>query len=152
MAVHVWKGRAGTGRLRIGPRALGTSASLASIWVAVVCGSIFAPDLVTGSNHDHIQIAAFVAWPIGAIASGMVLMAAASARPGIDSGAWIVFGCSVAAVWLAVLLTMAFAPAMVTGTDSTEIPIAPILAPIFGVLATAFSSIYIAAHGAGQDG
>jgi len=44
-------------------------------------------------------------------------------------------------LWLAVATISIFAPTMVTGSDPTSIPIAAILAPIAGTLATAFACL-----------
>ena len=34
----------------------------AGIWTAVVLISVLAPDLVSGSEHEHLPIAAFATW------------------------------------------------------------------------------------------
>jgi len=131
--------------LRIGYRAIATSVALLAIWAAVILASIYAPDMVTGSNHEHLQIAAFAGWPWAIVASGMVLLASGVSRRADEAlGAWVVFGLAVVLAWVAVLLTSIFAPSMVTGTDPTTIPIAALTGPIFACLVTAFASIYVA--------
>jgi len=131
--------------LKIGYRAIATSAALLAIWAAVILAGIYAPDMVTGSNHEHLQIAALAGWPLAIAASGMVLLASAVSRRTDETvGPWVVFGIAVVLAWVAVLLTSIFAPSMVTGTDPTTIPLAALTAPIFASLVTAFASIYVA--------
>ena len=137
--------------LRIGYRAIATSVALVAIWAAVVVASIFSPDLVTGSNHEHLTIAAFIGLPLAVAATGMVLLAAGvSHRTDAMPGAWVVFGLVMVLAWGTVLLTSLFAPSMVTGTDPTTIPVPAIIGPIFAVLVTAFASIFIAGGPADQ--
>ena len=101
--------------------------------------------MVTGSNQEHLQIAAFAGWPWAIVATGMVLLAAGVSRRKDEAlGAWAVYGIAVVLAWVAVLLTSIFAPSMVTGTDPTIIPIAALTGPIFACLVTAFASIYVA--------
>jgi len=135
-------------RFAFGTVAIGSVVALASIWVGVFIASVFAPDMITGSAQEHLAIASLVALPVGAVASAMVLLAAGvSRRDGASSDAWLVYGVAVAICWLAVGLVSVFATPMVTGTDPTTIPLAAIVAPVFGLCATAFASIYIAGAG-----
>jgi hypothetical protein len=45
---------------------------------------------------------------------------------------------AIASIWLAVALTSIFAPDLVTGTDPTQVPIAAIISPVVGAIATGF--------------
>ncbi len=110
--------------LGVGYRALATAISLVAIWVAATIAAVYSPDMISGSNHEHLQLSMFLAWPLAAVATGMVLLAA-----GIAS---------------------VFVSPMVTGTDPTTIPLAAVVAPLFAVLVTAYASIYVA--GAGSEG
>jgi len=118
--------------------------TVASIWVAALAASIWTPDMVTGSMHDHVAIAAMSDWFYSAIATGLVLMAFSRRAVG-NHALWIGFTVAVAGVWAAVALASIFAPTMVTGTDPTTIPIAAFAAPVGGVIATAFASVFAAA-------
>lgn len=69
---------------RIGYRAAATGAVLIAIWVAATAAAIYSPDLITGANHEHMQLAMFLVWPMAAVATGMVLLAAAVSRQGAD--------------------------------------------------------------------
>jgi len=139
-------------RFRIGPRAISTAAGVVVMWASVVVAGVFAPDLVTGANHEHFQLAAVIGWPLGAVGTGMILLAAVVGGAPVAEGVrWYVFGTVVAAIWIAVALTSVLAPAMVTGTDPTTVPLAALVAPIFAVLGTAFASIYVAGSGRAED-
>lgn len=131
-------------------RYLFAALAVASIWLAVVLASIWSPDLITGSQHEHIAIAAFADWLYAALASGLVLMAFSRRTPGASRALWLGFTIAVASIWLAVTLASIFAPSFVTGTDPTTIPVAALFAPVAGVLATAFASVF-AAGSQGHD-
>ena len=126
-----------------GSRYLFTGVAVASIWLAVVLASIFAPDMVTGSQHEHLQIAAYADWLWGAFATGFVLLRAAAS--GVNRRADVAsrnlrmaLTMSVGIVWLAVLLVSIFTPQLVIGTDPTRLPVAAMFSPIFGVIVTAY--------------
>jgi hypothetical protein len=134
-----------------GSRLLPVGLAISSIWVSVIAASIWAPAMITGSNHEQLAIAALGDWLWGGLATGLLLLAAAFARP-TRTDAWPVVALITIVVWLAVALASVFAPTMVTGTDPTTIPLAALLAPIGGVIVTAFLAVFAAgsgAHGAG---
>ncbi len=67
--------------------------ALGSIWTAVVAISVFAPDLVSGSEQQHLPVAAFGTWIWGTVSTFMVL--AALLRRDADGGRPL--ACAVAA-------------------------------------------------------
>lgn len=105
------------------------------VWLACVLVMLLAPDLISGSEHEHLPLATFTVWLWGLVATGYVLMGARR---------WVApeFTAGVLIIWAAVVLTAAFAPVMVTGTDPTEIPFGALLAPVFGALATGFLALH----------
>jgi hypothetical protein len=111
--------------------------AIATIWVCVVLASLFSPDMITGTQHDHMQMA-FADYLWGAIATGAVgVTALAGIRSRETSRVpWTVLGIGVAATWVGVLLASVLAPTFVTGTDPTVLPLTVIGAPIFGVIVT----------------
>jgi hypothetical protein len=46
---------------------LWTAIGIGGIWVAVLLLSLLAPDLVSGSQQDHLPVAAFTAWFWGGV-------------------------------------------------------------------------------------
>ena len=131
--------------LGLGYRAVATASALVAIWVAATIAAIYSPDLVTGSNHEHIQLAMFFVWPLAAIASGMVLLGAAvGRRDSEEAGPLTVFAVGTALAWIGAALASVFVAPMSTGTDPTTIPIAALIGPVFAVLVTAYACIYVA--------
>lgn len=127
-----------------GSRYLFAGIAVASIWGAIAVASIWSPDMITGSQHEHIPIAAFLGWLYAALASGLVLMAFSRRTPGTSRSLWLGFTIATASIWFVVALASIFAPTMVTGADPTTIPVAAFAAPIAGVVATAFASVFVA--------
>jgi len=121
-------------------RVVYTAAALAGIWTGVAFASIFGPDMVTGSLHEHMPLIAMWAWIWGGFASGLVLMASSKSRGAVRSQ-WQLFGGGTAGVWVVAALVMVYAPVMVTGTDPTRLPIAAITVPIIAMVLTAFLSV-----------
>ncbi len=116
-----------------------------AIVVAAVLASLFAPDLVTGSEHEHFPLVALTIWPWAAAAIGYVLMAGRRGRAR-DLVLGAIF------VWAAVAILVIAVPAMVTGTDPTRIPLAALIAPPFGTVVTGFLAIAHAKAGAASAG
>lgn len=104
------------------------------IWLAVLLTSIFAPDMVTGSQHEHLSIVPLLNWVWGLLSTMFLLRATVLRRPKLDPSeeapVWIWSSVAVGIVWAAVAFISIFTPAAVTGTDPTRIPLAAILAPI----------------------
>ncbi|MET0779983.1 MAG: hypothetical protein ABWZ16_00510 [Microbacterium sp.] len=73
-------------------------------------------------------------WPWTAAAVGYVLLAG-----GRSGSRDLVVG--VTFVWAVVAVLAIAAPTMVTGTDPTRIPLAALIAPPFGTVATGFLAI-----------
>ncbi len=121
---------------------LAPGVAVAAIWLATLCFSVFAPDLVSGSQQDHVPIAGLTAWVWAAAATGYVLMAARSRSTGDDPAVWLSFELSVVVIWAVVALAGIFAPDLVTGTDPTRIPLAALVTPVAGMVATGFVALH----------
>lgn len=117
--------------------------AVAAIWVPTLLFSIFAPDMVTGSQQEHLPIAGLTAWVWAAAATGYVLMAMRARRAPGDTSRWLGFELSVLTIWVVVALAGIFAPELVTGTDPTRIPLAALVAPIAGLVATGFVALHV---------
>ncbi len=105
------------------------------VWIASTVAALAAPDLVSGSQHEHIPLVGLTVWLWALVATGYVLM---GSRRWVSPG----FSVGVILVWGAVVVTAAWAPVMVTGTDPTEIPLSGMLAPVFGTLGTGFLALH----------
>lgn len=114
-----------------------TSAGIAvgAVWVAVLAISVFSPDMVSGSEQQHMPVAAFTAWISGLFATLSVMgFWARSRRAG-----WAIHrpvAVAVAGLWTVAAGFAIFGPEMVTGTDPTRIPLFAIWAPVVAVLLT----------------
>ena len=117
-------------------------ATIGVIWLAVLSTAIFAPDVVTGSEQQHFNVAAFTNWFWGLLATVFLLRATVFRSPqrGVsdEEAAWVWISVAVEAIWVAVMLISILVPEAVTGTDPTRIPIAAIVAPIVAVVFTKY--------------
>lgn len=121
------------------------------IWVAVGVASIWSPDMITGTEQEHLPIAAFSDWFYAALATGLVLLAFARRSSGPSRSLWMGFTIAIAGIWAVVAVASVLTPTMVTGSDPTTIPVGVFAAPVAGVIATAFASVFAAGssgHGA----
>ena len=118
-----------------------TIVALAGIWIAVAIISIFSPDLVSGSEQEHLPVAAFITWISGAVATKSVLNDIVR-RPA-SRNIWMGIAIVTVIIWLAVTLVSVFVPVLVTGSDPTRLPLAAILAPIGGAIVTGIAGDYM---------
>jgi hypothetical protein len=111
--------------------------AVSAVVVAVLLSSLFSPDMVTGSQQEHLPMAAFTDWLWGAVAIGyLAFVRRDHADPSL--------GISVTVLWAAVALTSILAPEFVTGSDPTTIPLASLIAPVIGTIVTGFLALHSA--------
>ena len=103
------------------------------IWVASALTAIATPDMVSGSEHEHLPIAAITVWLWAAVASGYAAM-----TPVTNARDWLV---GVGLVWTAMTAAAVLAPVMETGSDPTQIPIAALVAPPVAAVVTGFLAL-----------
>lgn len=117
-----------------------TAVATGSIWLAVIVASLVAPDFVSGSQHQHLQLVAGTDWIWGLVATALVILAVREGFHFCVTAAtpWVALGVGMAAVWAFVLLVTAFAPVFVTGSDPTTVPMAALGVPILGMFLTWF--------------
>lgn len=119
-----------------------TAGTLCVIWVGVVVISLFAPDLVSGSEQEHLPIAAFGTWLWGALATGAVLVVMAKLRPDSEARSiWVGFSVVVAAIWVAATVLSLVLPEFETGSDPTLIPFGAVFAPIAATVLTGLAGV-----------
>jgi hypothetical protein len=116
--------------------------AVAAIWVPTLVFALFAPDLVTGSQQEHLPLGGLVGWLWAGTATGYVLMATATREATDETSRWFGFELSVLTIWVVVALAGIFAPVLVTGTDPTRLPLAALVAPIAGMVATGFVALH----------
>ena len=118
-----------------------TGVAIGAIWVGVVLSGIYAPDMITGSQHEHLALVAGGDWIWGLVASAIVILAAQKGFRAKVAGhvSWAALAIAVSAIWLGVAAVSAWAPVWVTGTDPTTIPADAMGAPILGTFLTWFA-------------
>jgi hypothetical protein len=119
---------------------LWTVIGIGGIWIAVLLLSLLAPDLVSGSQQDHLPVAAFATWFWGGVGTLVFLWASGRLR---GSARWqpIWIGLSVVTlgIWAVATILGITLPVTETGTDPTQIPFAAIFAPIAAAMLTALA-------------
>ena len=121
---------------------LWTAVGIGGIWVAVRLSRLFAPDMVSGSEQQHLPIAAFTTWFWGGVGTMVFLWAMGKVRGSATwRPIWIGLSVTTLAVWTVATILGIAGPVFVTGTDPTRIPIAAFLAPIVAGMLTALAGV-----------
>lgn len=108
-----------------------------AIWTSVGAISLFAPDMVSGSEQQHMPVAVFTSWIFGLLATqAVVTFWGRTRRVPTESSLHRIFAWTVAAIWGAAGAVAVFGPVMVTGTDPTRMPLCAILAPLVATVVT----------------
>jgi hypothetical protein len=95
-----------------------TLVGIAGIWVAVTLISLLSPDMVTGSEQQHLPVAAFGAWLWGLAATGAFVWGMGRLRGNAARQPfWVGLAVATIAIWgVATVLSIAL-PVYVTGSD-----------------------------------
>jgi hypothetical protein len=121
---------------------LWTAFGIGGIWVAVLLISLFAPDMVSGSEQQHMPIAAFTTWFWGGVGTLIFLWAMGKVRGSATwQPIWIGLSITTLAVWTVATIVGIAAPVFVTGTDPTRIPVAAFFAPVAAAMLTALAGV-----------
>jgi len=121
---------------------LWTAIGIGGIWVAVLLISLFSPDLVSGSEQEHLPVAAFTTWFWGGIGTMVFLWAMARLRgSAMWQPAWIGLSVVTIAVWAVATILAITLPVLETGTDPTRVPFAAIFAPVAAAMLTALAGV-----------
>jgi hypothetical protein len=121
---------------------LWSAGGLAGIWTAVVLISILAPDMVSGSEQEHLPVAAFTAPLWGLVGTGGFLWAMGKLRgSALRRPIWIGLTVATLTVWLLATILSITLPVVETGSDPTRLPIAAMVAPIAAAVLTGLAGI-----------
>lgn len=112
-----------------------TWTAVAAIWASSIGLAVLAPDMVSGSEHEHLPLAMMTVWPWSAAATAFALMT----PQGRSLRGW---AGGVVVLWVGTLLAGVLAPAMVTGSDPTEIPLAVVVVPPIAAILTGLMSLH----------
>jgi hypothetical protein len=105
-----------------------------AIWAATVLMVVGAPDMVSGSEHEHLPLALITTWLWAAAATAFAMLTPARA----SLASWTL---GVTVLWLLTALVSIAAPVLVTGSDPTRIPLAVIIAPPVAAVLTGLLSL-----------
>jgi hypothetical protein len=121
---------------------LWTVVGLVGIWVAVGAISLFAPDMVTGSEQQHLAVAALSTWVWGVVGTGAFFWAMGGLRGrAAAQPVWIGLGVATLVVWLVATVLSITLPVAETGSDPTRLPIGAMISPIAAALLTGLAGI-----------
>jgi hypothetical protein len=121
---------------------LWTAIGIGGIWVAVLLLSLLAPDLVSGSQQEHLPVAAFTTWFWGAVGTMVFLWAMGRLRgSAMWQPAWIGLSAVTIALWAVATILGITLPVFVTGSDPTRIPVAALFAPVAAAMLTALAGV-----------
>lgn len=124
---------------------LWTAFGIGGIWVAVVLISVLAPDMVSGSEQEHLPVAAFVTWLWGLLATGMFVWAMGKLRGrAAHRPVWTGLGAVTLALWLLATILAVTMPRVETGSDPTRLPIGAMIAPVAATVLTALAGVVAA--------
>ena len=119
-----------------------TAAGGVGIWIAVTVISLFAPDMVTGSEHEHLAVAAFSTWLWGLVSTGAFVWSMGKLRgDATRRPIWIGLAVTTLTVWLVAAILSVSLPVVETGSDPTRIPVGAIVAPIAATVITMLAGI-----------
>jgi hypothetical protein len=107
--------------------------AVGGIWIAVLAVSLFSPDMVSGSEQQHLPVAAFGTWLWGMVATVAALsfwLGTGGEHGQARLQLHRAFAVGIAAIWAVTTGASIFGPVMVTGTDPTRIPVCALVAPM----------------------
>jgi hypothetical protein len=119
-----------------------TLVGMAAIWIGVVAISVTAPDLVSGSQQEHLPLAAFLTWIWGLIASvgflwGMSRLRGDARRRSL----WVGLTIAIAIIWSVATVLSAALPVWEVGSDPTRLPLWALVTPLGAALLTALAAV-----------
>jgi hypothetical protein len=121
------------------------------MWLAVLIVSLFAPDMVSGSDQEHLPIAAFTTWLWGVLGTmGFVWAMGRLRRSTDDRSTWIGLSAATLIIWTVAAVAAIGAPQFVTGSDPTRIPIAAFIAPMAAAALTCLVGVVAREFGKGD--
>lgn len=131
---------------------LWTSIGLVVIWIAVLVISLFSPDMVTGSQQEHLPLAALTAWLWGLIGTVGFLWGMGKLRGAADRKTiWVGLSATVSGIWLVATVVSLALPVFETGTDPTRLPFGALVAPLAAAVLTSLASVVAGIFGRGPE-
>ncbi|HEX6332387.1 MAG TPA: hypothetical protein VF129_14035 [Actinomycetota bacterium] len=121
---------------------LWTAIGIVGIWIAVALVSVFAPDFVSGSQQEHLPLAALTTWFWGGVGTLIFLWAMGKLRGNATwRPTWIGLAIVTLAAWAGAAVIGIATPLFETGTDPTQIPFGALFAPVAAAMLTALAGV-----------
>ena len=114
--------------------------AVVAIWAGAAVTSLLSPDMVTGSEQEHLPIALATVWVGAALATAYAVMT----PRGESRASWTVAVCG---VWVLTAVVGVLSPVLETGSDPTRIPLAVLIVPPVAAAATGLLSLRQATRG-----
>jgi hypothetical protein len=119
-----------------------TAAGVAVIWVAAALISVFSPDMVSGSEQEHLPVAAFATWISGVVGTGAFFWMMGKLRGSVTRRpVWIGLSVTTMAIWTVATILSIVLPVVETGSDPTRLPVGAMVAPVAAAMLTALAGI-----------
>ncbi len=119
-----------------------TLAGIVAIWVAVTLISVFAPDMVSGSEQQHLPVAAFGAWFWGLAATGALVWGMGRLRGNAARQPfWVGLASATIVIWGVATVLSITLPVYVTGSDPTRLPVGAMVSPVAAFVLTTLAGI-----------
>jgi hypothetical protein len=129
---------------------LWTAIGIGGIWVAVLLLSLLAPDLVSGSEQEHLPVAALTTWFWGGVGTLVFLWVMGRLRGSARRRPiWIGLSVVTLGIWAVATILGSTLPVIETGTDPTRIPLAAIFTPMAAAMLTALAGAVANAFSSG---
>ena len=109
--------------------------AVGAIWVSASALAVWSPDMISGSEQEHLPLGLITVWLWASAATAYALM---TPRRASLTG----WSLAVAGMWFVTLMVGLFAPELVTGSDPTRIPLAVLMAPPVAALLTGMLSLH----------
>ncbi len=127
---------------------LWTTIGLGGLWVAVLLISLFSPDLVSGSEQEHLPLAAFITWLWGLFATAAFVWSMGRLRGSADRRTvWIGYAVTVLVVWGIATVLCIVLPVFETGSDPTQLPMGALVAPVAAMVLTTVAGVVAGVFG-----
>jgi hypothetical protein len=121
---------------------LWATAGVVGVWVGVALVSVFAPDMVSGSEQQHLPLPAFTSWLWGMLATALYLFTMSRLRGRAErQPIWVGYAVAVLGIWLVATVVAIAAPVVETGSDPTRIPVAALVTPLASAILTGIAGI-----------
>ena len=98
--------------------------------------------MVTGSEQEHLPVAAFATWISGVVGTGAFFWMMGKLRGSVTRRpVWIGLSVTTMAIWTVATILSIVLPVVETGSDPTRLPVGAMVAPVAAAMLTALAGI-----------